>query len=168
MTFTPDPTVCFCQRPLGSCPTCRGTAFPCDRSTVDLRPEHFLEKDAVVKTLKVLAEQCEAPGKHELARRAKLPLEELADLPPVALFDNTVYRRAVHLLEDYGTCIVHRQEPEKVSEILKNYWTLINKTPILLSLLYDVGMMPEQCVTVRAALSVAAVCEAYKAGKEGL
>lgn len=62
--------------------------------------------------------------------------------------------------------ICHKREPEKAQEIMKDYRPLINSTPVLRSLLYDVDMMPEQTVTVRGAISVAAVCEAFKAGVE--
>tara|TARA_R110000868_G_C10359615_1_gene717183 strand:- start:214 stop:414 length:201 start_codon:yes stop_codon:yes gene_type:complete len=61
--------------------------------------------------------------------------------------------------EDDGT------QQAKVEQILKPYLTLINETPFLLSLLYDVDMLPEQTVTVRGAIGVAAVCEAYKGGR---
>ena len=72
------------------------------------------------------------------------------------------------LREQLQDCIMHPREPEKVDVILADYRSLINSTPALLSLLYDANMLPEQTVTVRGAISVAAVCEAYKAGKEGL
>lgn len=52
-------------------------------------------------------------------------------------------------------------------EVLKPYRPMISSTPVLMSLLYDADMMPEQTVTVRGALSVAAVCEAYKVGSGG-
>ena len=55
---------------------------------------------------------------------------------------------------------------EKVKLILSTYLALINRTPDLLSLLYDADMLPEQTVTVRGAISVAAVCEAYQAGQQ--
>lgn len=52
---------------------------------------------------------------------------------------------------------------DAVGLILSSYLGLINSTPVLLSLLYDANMLPEQTTTVRGALSTAAVCEAYKA-----
>ena len=53
---------------------------------------------------------------------------------------------------------------ERVAEILRPYRGLISGTPALLSLLYDADMLPEQTVTVHGAITVAAVCEAYRAG----
>lgn len=55
-------------------------------------------------------------------------------------------------------------EQERADTILSNYSKTISETPTLLSLLYDADMLPEQIVSVRGAISVAAVCEAYKAG----
>ena len=49
-------------------------------------------------------------------------------------------------------------------EILQHYIKYINNTPELLSLLYDADLLPEQINSVRGAISVAAVVEAYKAG----
>jgi len=51
-----------------------------------------------------------------------------------------------------------------VDEILKAYSERINNTPTLVSLLYDADMLPEQIVSRRGAISVAAVVEAYFAG----
>ncbi len=53
-----------------------------------------------------------------------------------------------------------------VAEILKGYLAQINDTPALISLLYDADMMPEQIVSVRGAISVAAVVEAFNAGRD--
>lgn len=55
---------------------------------------------------------------------------------------------------------------QAVHGILQPYLKTINETPDLLSLLYDVNMLPEQTVTVRGAIGVVAVCEAYKMGQE--
>ena len=52
-----------------------------------------------------------------------------------------------------------------VKGILQPYLQLINETPDLLSLLYDVNLLPEQCVSVNAAVAVSAVCEAYRMGQ---
>lgn len=52
-----------------------------------------------------------------------------------------------------------------VRSILQPYLQMINETPDLLSLLYDVDMLPEQTVTVRGAVAVSAVCEAYRMGQ---
>ena len=51
-----------------------------------------------------------------------------------------------------------------VAEILKGYLAQINSTPALLSLLYDADMMPEQIISMRGAISVAAVVTAYNQG----
>lgn len=61
--------------------------------------------------------------------------------------------------------ICHARDEEAAQRILKGYLKIINDTPALLSLLYDADMLPEQTVTVRGAVSVAAVCEAYRAGQ---
>jgi hypothetical protein len=55
-----------------------------------------------------------------------------------------------------------------VSELLKHYSKQINETPALLSLLYDTDLLPEQTVTMRGALSIAAVVEAYNAGRQSV
>lgn len=52
---------------------------------------------------------------------------------------------------------------DAVAKILAPYLPTINSTPDLLSILYDADLMPEQTVTVRGAICVVAVCEAYKA-----
>jgi len=54
---------------------------------------------------------------------------------------------------------------EGVAEILKIYSKQITETPALLSLLYDADMLPEQIASIRGAVSVAAVVEAYNAGR---
>lgn len=51
-----------------------------------------------------------------------------------------------------------------VEEVLVAYRKRINETPVLLSLLYDVDLLPEQIVSLRGAMSMAAVVEAYEAG----
>ena len=52
-----------------------------------------------------------------------------------------------------------------VRAILQPYLQMINETPDLLSLLYDVNLLPEQCNSVNAAVAMAAVCEAYLLGQ---
>jgi hypothetical protein len=52
-----------------------------------------------------------------------------------------------------------------VKAVLQPYLQVINETPDLLSLLYDVNLLPEQCVTVNAAVAVSAICEAYRMGQ---
>jgi hypothetical protein len=58
-----------------------------------------------------------------------------------------------------------RDRDHNVLEILKPYMKQINDTPVLISLLYDADMLPEQIVSTRGAISVAAVVEAYNAGR---
>jgi len=48
--------------------------------------------------------------------------------------------------------------------IMEPYLPLINETPPLLSLLYDANLLPEQVVTVNAAVAIAVACEAYRLG----
>jgi hypothetical protein len=52
-----------------------------------------------------------------------------------------------------------------VKAVLQPYLRLINETPDLLSLLYDVNLLPEQCVSVDEAVAVSAICEAYRMGQ---
>ena len=54
-----------------------------------------------------------------------------------------------------------------VDEILNEYKKYINATPGLLSLLYDVDLLPEQIVSRRAAIHMAVICDVWKAGTEG-
>lgn len=58
------------------------------------------------------------------------------------------------------------EREEGVQEVLARYLGLISTSPDLLSLLYDADMLPEQTVTYRGAVCVAAVCEAYMLGLE--
>lgn len=54
-------------------------------------------------------------------------------------------------------------DPDAVA-LVKPYRAFISATPALLSLLYDADLLPEQIVSMRGAVSLAAVCEAYKIG----
>lgn len=58
------------------------------------------------------------------------------------------------------------ENDETIKIIIDTYRHIINNTPALLSLLYDADLLPEQITSSRAALSMAAVVEAYKLGKE--
>lgn len=55
----------------------------------------------------------------------------------------------------------------KVLEIVGRYRAFINERPELLSLLYDINMLPEQTVTVQGAIRLAAFSEVWKKGEEG-
>jgi hypothetical protein len=57
-------------------------------------------------------------------------------------------------------------EAETVQNIISKYRATINNTPALLSLLYDADLLPEQIVSMRGAISMAAVVEAYNLGKK--
>ena len=57
---------------------------------------------------------------------------------------------------------------EAAGQIVAPYRKTISDTPDLLSLLYDADLLPEQIVTPRAAVCMAAVVEAYQAGRRAL
>lgn len=54
-----------------------------------------------------------------------------------------------------------------VTEYLKPYASFINERPMLISLLYDIDMMPEQTVTRAGAIRLAGLCEVWRMGEEG-
>jgi len=56
---------------------------------------------------------------------------------------------------------------EGADEIVGKYAKFINARPMLVSLLYDIDMMPEQCVTRAGAIRLAGLCEVWKMGEEG-
>lgn len=56
-------------------------------------------------------------------------------------------------------------EEQTAQNVVANYRKIINNTPDLLSLLYDADLLPEQITSMRGAVSMAAVVEAYKLGK---
>ena len=55
----------------------------------------------------------------------------------------------------------------KIFEIVGRYRSFVNERPFLLSLLYDINMLPEQTVTMQGAIRLAAFCEVWKKGAEG-
>jgi hypothetical protein len=55
----------------------------------------------------------------------------------------------------------------KVFEIVGGYRAFISERPDLLSLLYDINMLPEQTLTVQGAIRLAAFCEVWKKGEDG-
>lgn len=59
-----------------------------------------------------------------------------------------------------------QDEATKAQQLVALYRKQISDTPALLSLLYDVNLMPEQISTTRSAISMAAVVEAYSIGYE--
>jgi hypothetical protein len=54
-----------------------------------------------------------------------------------------------------------------VEAIVARYRKFINDRHSLLSLLYDIDMLPEQTVTRQGAIRLAAFCEVWKSGEEG-
>lgn len=54
-----------------------------------------------------------------------------------------------------------------VSEFLAEYSKFINERPMLLSLLYDIDMLPEQTVSLAGAIRLAGLCEVWKKGESG-
>lgn len=63
-----------------------------------------------------------------------------------------------------------RPWPERepgVAEIIARWAEFINARPMLLSLLYDIDMLPEQCVTYAGSIRLAGLCEVWKHGEEG-
>lgn len=50
------------------------------------------------------------------------------------------------------------EEATKAFEIMRPYLSQVNSTPELLSLLYDIDMLPEQTVTVPGAVRLVAFC----------
>lgn len=57
-------------------------------------------------------------------------------------------------------------DEQSVQKLLATYRSTISNTPALLSLLYDADLLPEQIVTMRGAISMAAVVEAYNLGTQ--
>lgn len=58
------------------------------------------------------------------------------------------------------------EREERVDAILKEYAKYISDRPMLTSLLYDIDMLPEQCVTVAGAVRLAGLCEVWKKYEE--
>jgi hypothetical protein len=54
-----------------------------------------------------------------------------------------------------------------VEDIIARYRAFINDRPRLLSLLYDINMLPEQTVSRQGAIRLAGLCEVWKSGEEG-
>lgn len=60
---------------------------------------------------------------------------------------------------------IAQTEAEYAQKIVQQYRNIISETPLLISLLYDADLLPEQIRTVRGAISMSAVVIAYKEGK---
>lgn len=54
-----------------------------------------------------------------------------------------------------------KAELDAAQKICAPYRQQINSTPALLSILYDIDMLPEQTVTVPGAIRMAAFCEVF-------
>jgi hypothetical protein len=54
-----------------------------------------------------------------------------------------------------------------VEEIVASYRKFINDRAPLLSLLYDIDMLPEQTVTRQGAIRLAALCEVWNSAEQG-
>ncbi len=59
-------------------------------------------------------------------------------------------------------------EKEAAQELVQKFRKQISETPALISLLYDADMLPEQIVSMRGAVSMAAVCIAYDEGRKSM
>lgn len=59
------------------------------------------------------------------------------------------------------------EREEGVDEILEPCRGFISARPSLVSMLYDIDMLPEQCVTRIGAIRLAAICAVWKKGEEG-
>ena len=55
-----------------------------------------------------------------------------------------------------------------VTEILKPWIGFLEPRPVLMSLLYDIDMLPEQCTTVIGAIRYSAFLSVWEAGEKGL
>lgn len=54
-----------------------------------------------------------------------------------------------------------------VEEMLQKYVAFVRDRPMLISLLYDIDMLPEQCVTRAGAFRLAGLCEVWRKGENG-
>lgn len=54
-----------------------------------------------------------------------------------------------------------------MDDILAPWRKFINERPPLLSLLYDIDMLPEQCVTNVGAVRLSALCDVWRAWESG-
>lgn len=60
-----------------------------------------------------------------------------------------------------------KDREDGVTEYLSRYTAFINERPMLLSILYDIDMLPEQTVTKAGAIRLAGLCEVWRMGEEG-
>jgi hypothetical protein len=57
-------------------------------------------------------------------------------------------------------------EAKAVSLIIGAHRLIINETPAILSLLYDLNLLPEQVATYRNAMLMAGICKAFSLGHQ--
>ncbi len=57
-------------------------------------------------------------------------------------------------------------DEESHSKIVSRYRAFISERPVLLSVLYDVDMLPEQVASMAGASRLAAICEAWRKGEK--
>jgi len=60
---------------------------------------------------------------------------------------------------------IQESEKDAAHDLVQKFRKQISETPVLLSLLYDADLLPEQIVSMRDAISMAAVCIAYDEGR---
>jgi hypothetical protein len=60
--------------------------------------------------------------------------------------------------------VTDNSEAKAVALIIGAHRLIINETPALLSLLYDLNLMPEQVATYREAMLMAGMCRAFSLG----
>jgi hypothetical protein len=58
-----------------------------------------------------------------------------------------------------------KAEANAVLSIIEAHRSKINETPAILSLLYDLNLLPEQVVTYRDAMLMAGICRAFALGQ---
>lgn len=59
------------------------------------------------------------------------------------------------------------EREEGVQDIVGKWSPFINARPALVSLLYDINMLPEQTVTYAGAIRLAGLCEVWRRGESG-
>lgn len=73
-----------------------------------------------------------------------------------------------HLTETEAEKVGAMAEREPgVQEMLSGYLSFINHRPRLISLLYDIDMLPEQTVTRAGAMRLVGLCEVWRMGEAG-
>ncbi len=82
------------------------------------------------------------------------------------------YGEFVHVFP--ASALKYRGEPaswppleDGVADVVQPLRAFVSDRPRLLSLLYDIDMLPEQCVTMIGALRLTGLCEVWKLGEAG-